>query len=63
MIKEKVLLRKLVASVLSLSFITSAFAVLIIQFNYDDGLNKEPVIYQFDYMPTDYLPIEGSYIA
>lgn len=61
--KDKLYLKRIIMSAISLSFIAAAFASLVIKFNYDPHFDKEPTVYQFDFMPTDYEPQDGYYIT
>lgn len=47
--------------VTSVTFIVAAFTSLFITFEFDENFDRSPKIYQYDYMPTEYMPIEDSF--
>ena len=53
--KHKIVIA-IASSVASISFIAAAFTALAATVYFDEGFERSPKIYQYDYMPTDYQP-------
>jgi hypothetical protein len=49
------------SSVASLSFIAAAFAALTATLYFDESFERSPKVYQYDYMPTEYIPEEQNF--
>lgn len=47
--------------VTSVTFIVAAFTALVITVEFDENFDRSPKIHQYDYMPTDYTPVEDSF--
>lgn len=60
--ENKVYVKKLIASSVTMSFILAAFGALLITYYLDPHFNSDVIIYQFDFMPSDYKPEQGNYL-
>lgn len=58
---HKQLVAAIAGSVFTATFVAAAFVTVLATYYLDDDFEKSPTIYQYDYMPTEYLPIEENF--